>query len=202
MEVWRDIKIIQNGKEYDFTGCYQISNEGLVKSLDRYVNASLKHQNKVLKKGKILIPRFDKDDYLLVNLFKNGKGKTFKISRLVANAFIPNHNNYNEVNHNDGNKQNNFSENLEWCDRSQNNKHAWNTGLKKATPKMQKVARINGATTRKKIKQYDRCGKFIREWESQKEASRQLNISQGSISSCCKYKAPTAGGYIWRYKED
>lgn len=146
-------------------------------------------------KEKILKLRADKDGYLLVNLRKI----TFRVHRLVANAFIPNPKNYTEVNHKNGNKQENFSDNLEWCTVSANNKHAWDIGLRKKTSKMQEAARINGATTKRKIIQYDLQGNFIKEWNSQKEASSQLGINQGSISNCCKGKAPTVGGYVWKF---
>ena len=148
-----------------------------------------------IRKEKILKLRTDKDGYLLVNL----KNITFKVHRLVANAFILNPNNYTEVNHKNGNKQCNFSYNLEWCTRNENNKHAWDTGLKRKTTKMQEIARINGATRKRKIIQYDLQGNFINEWNSQKEASTQLKINQGSISNCCKGKTPTVGGYVWKF---
>lgn len=54
----------------------------------------------------------------------------------------------------------------------------------------------------KKILQYTLDGEFVREWESQIEAATELNIRQGNISSCCKEKRKTAGGYIWKYKEE
>ena len=49
--------------------------------------------------------------------------------RLVATAFIPNPNNYNEVNHISGIKSCNCSKNLEWCNRSMNMIHAYKMGL-------------------------------------------------------------------------
>lgn len=52
------------------------------------------------------------------------------VHRLVAKCFVPNPNGYSEVNHLDGNKENNNANNLEWCTRSQNNKHAFRIGLR------------------------------------------------------------------------
>lgn len=50
------------------------------------------------------------------------------------------------------------------------------------------------------ILQFDRYGKFIKEWTSSKEASTSLDIHLGSISECCHNKRRTAGGYIWKFK--
>lgn len=82
------------------------------------------HCNKLLK------PRLNKG-YFYVNLSNNGKMKTFKIHRLVAESFLPNHSNLPIVNHKDGNKQNNHVDNLEWCTHSENTKHAVLMGLLK-----------------------------------------------------------------------
>ena len=56
-------------------------------------------------------------------------GKSYKIHRLVAQAFIPNPNNLPQVNHIDGNKTNNTVENSEWVDNSTNQLHAWANNL-------------------------------------------------------------------------
>lgn len=97
-EVWKDIK--------GYEGLYQVSNLGNVKSLK-------------FNKEKILIPLFDKN-YLFIQLWKNGKYKRYKVHRLVAEAFIPNTNEYSCVNHKDENKQNNCVDNLEWCTNQYN----------------------------------------------------------------------------------
>lgn len=59
------------------------------------------------------------------------KGKTYKIHRLVAEAYIPNPLNKPQVNHKNGVKSKNYVTNLEWVDNSENQKHAWDTGLQK-----------------------------------------------------------------------
>ena len=67
--------------------------------------------------------------YAMVQL-ANGKQKNCRVNRLVAQHFIPNPDNLPEVNHIDGNKENNHVSNLEWCTRSHNVKHSFDTGLK------------------------------------------------------------------------
>lgn len=73
-------------------------------------------------------------EYQIINLSKlDGKKRTFRVHRLVMMAFNPVENmDELEVNHLDGNKKNNKLENLEWCTASENQKHAFKTGLHKA----------------------------------------------------------------------
>lgn len=67
----------------------------------------------------------DAMQYACVNIAGSNK----RVHRLVATTFIPNPNNYPEVNHKDGNKWNNHVSNLEWCNRSMNMKHAYQMGF-------------------------------------------------------------------------
>jgi hypothetical protein len=60
---------------------------------------------------------------------RNGKYKTFKVHRAVAEAYIPNPNDKPFINHKDGNKLNNSVDNLEWCTASENSIHAIENGL-------------------------------------------------------------------------
>lgn len=141
--------------------------------------------------------------YSIVTLSKNGKSYKEYIHRLVAKTFLSNPLNKEYVNHKDGNKQNNCVSNLEWCTPSENNYHAFQTGLKKTTDKQRKQSIENGKLyCSKKIIQYDLNNNFIKEWESISEASRNLNLNRGDIGTCCRKKKGTVGGYIWKFKED
>ena len=63
-----------------------------------------------------------------VDLKKNGIRKNFKVHRLVAEAFIPNPNNYPEINHIDSNPLNNKVDNLEWCNHKYNIRYSIEEG--------------------------------------------------------------------------
>lgn len=80
--------------------------------------------------NKIIKTCNDKNGYKQIALIKDGKKKTIKIHRLVAQTFIPNPENKPQVNHKDGNKKNNSVSNLEWCTAKENIRHAVKTGLK------------------------------------------------------------------------
>lgn len=104
IEEWRDVK--------DYEGLYQVSNLGRVKSLCRVAGTASK---KYTCKERILSPRRQEHNYYSVMLWKDGKSRQFRVHRLVAEAFIPNPNNYPIINHKDENPSNNEMENLEWC---------------------------------------------------------------------------------------
>lgn len=88
------------------------------------------------KRGKFLKSHLCKSGYLRINLMVQNKRKLFRIHQLVAMAHIPNIRNDIYINHKDGNKLNNSITNLEWCTASENQKHAWRTGLRMITPNL------------------------------------------------------------------
>lgn len=81
----------------------------------------------------------DKDGYHIVKIYDNGRYTRIRVSRVVAEHFIPNPNNLPQVNHLDGNKDNNTVANLEWSTSSDNTKHSYDIGLHTVT----KVVRHN-----------------------------------------------------------
>ena len=120
-EIWKPIK--------GFEGYYEVSSYGRVKSLARKVNRDFTNMNNN-KTGlglyevseRILSPK--KKRYAGVTLVKDGNPSYPNVHRLVAEAFIPNPQNKSEVNHIDGNKQNNNIDNLEWATSSENKLHS------------------------------------------------------------------------------
>lgn len=115
MEQWKDV--------LGYEGVYQISNLGNVKRLSTVLH------DRFYKEKLLTICHNSGTGYDFVCLRKNNRDKNFSVHRLVAQAFIPNPRNLSDVNHIDGNKRNNSVENLEWCTRSENLKHALDIGL-------------------------------------------------------------------------
>lgn len=112
-EIWKDVN--------EHKGVYQVSNLGRVRSLDRqYISSD---GRKLFFKGKVLKPS-NSNGYLRVNLKKEGKTNSRFVHRIVADAFIVNVNNCPQINHIDGNKENNNINNLEWSSSKDNVIHS------------------------------------------------------------------------------
>lgn len=184
IEIWKDLKGYEN--------IYQVSNLGRVKSLSRYVYNG---KGYYLKKEKICCQRQNKKGYLMVDLVKHGNNisRPFLVHRLVAIAFIENIHSKPQINHIDGNKQNNNVENLEWCDNSQNQKHAYKLGLNKRSE--------NAGREKRPVCLYNSNMDLIKEFNSIAETTRWLNCASSNVRLCCENKRKTVNGYIAKYKE-
>lgn len=179
MDLWRDIP--------DFEGLYQASANGEIRSL--YTNIILK-------------PEISKNGYCKVTLCKDKKRKLLSIHRLVAMTYLDNYSENLQVNHKDGNKQNNNVSNLEMVTCKENIQHSFKNKLQvakkgKEHPLYKKYGVEN--KTSKKVVQYDMQGNYIKTWDSIKDVERELGINNSNISSCCNNKKNSAGGYKWQH---
>ena len=181
-EIWKDIK--------GYEGLYQVSNFGRVKSLER---ESWNGKAYFIKKEQIRTILKDTGGYYYIGLTKEGKTKNYMVHRLVAEAFIPNPDNYPEVNHKDENKLNNCVDNLEWCTSK------YNANYGNRNNKVKEIIRKKGIN--KPVLQYDLDGNFIKEYDALYQAYKATGIRHTNISTCCRGIYKQSGGFIWKFKE-
>lgn len=132
-EIWKDIP--------GYEGYYQASNLGRIKSLLFQNNM----YNKKFPREKILKPKVSKNKCSRVDLWKDGKHKTWLTYRLVAITFLENNLNTNlTINHKDGNRLNNNINNLEWVSLKDNIRHGFRTGLYTCSKKIRIEDKITG----------------------------------------------------------
>jgi len=174
MEIWNVIKGYES---------YQVSNLGNVK--------------RVYKNGaeKILVKLNNGSGYMGVCLCKKGLPKRFYVHRLVASSFIDNNESKDEVNHIDGNRQNNSLGNLEWVTRSENHIHRYEVLKRDATNKG-KFGELNWNS--KRVGMYLN-GVLIREFSAAMEAARELSVNDASIRGCIYGKQKTCKGHTFKY---
>lgn len=120
---------------------------------------------------------------------ENNDPHYFLLHRIVASAFCEKKSVTAEVNHIDGNKDNNCADNLEWVEHGENLRHAYENGL-----------RENDVSPKAVIARNMDTGEEMK-FSSIYKAARFLGVSQGNICMCCKGARPYAGGYVWRYEE-
>lgn len=140
---------------------YRVSNFGRVISRNNKKRKSDKEMTPVLNKNRGYY-------YISVQSSDSKKRKNFILHRLVARLFIPNEWGKEEVNHKDGNKQNNRADNLEWCTRKENVQHALKTGLMRTMDKNEgrlKYSNDECLTVIKRVKggmSYKKAGEICR----------------------------------------
>ncbi|MGI8152482.1 NUMOD4 motif-containing protein/HNH endonuclease [Staphylococcus haemolyticus] len=119
-ETWKDV--------VGYEGIYEVSSLGKVRTHKDKTTYTKRHGVRRWKQ-RFLKNRTPNGRDVRVTLWKNGKPKDFLVHRLVGFAFIPTIKGKECINHIDGNSKNNCVENLEWCNHSENNNHAFETGL-------------------------------------------------------------------------
>lgn len=135
------------------------------------------------KRKKFLKPVINKDGYLKVGLYKDGKQKHFFVHRLVAETYLPNPDNKPQVGHIDDNPKNNCWDNLYWT----NAKNNCNYGSRSKSCK--------GA---KKVI----CVETGQIFRTAYEAANEMNLNQPNISSVCLKKRKTTGGYHFEFVKE
>ena len=164
-EIWKDIP--------GFEGLYQVSNFGRVKSL----NYNKRKIEKCLSIKRSFV-------YDIVCLSKHGLSKYLLVHRLVAEAFIPNPDNKEQVNHKDGNKRNNKVDNLEWATCKENILHS-----------VKELQNNPGNWSRKPV----RCIETGEIFNSQTAAAKAYNTHQGAVGNSARTKHYSAGGFHWEF---
>lgn len=130
---------------------------------------------------------------------KNNKSKIIRVHRIVAKTFLVLKENVKEVNHKDGNKENNCISNLEWITHQENMIHAYKNGLKKCSMIGKFGKEHNNSIQILQIDRY--TNEIVGTFYGCNKAERKTGIHRTSINKCCNKKRKTAGGYIWMYKE-
>lgn len=164
MEKWITIKEASN---------YEISTYGNVR-------------NKTTQK--ILKGRLSKSGYLQVSIKINETNKFSNryIHRLAAFHWIENNDNKKEVNHKDGNKENNNVENLEWVTSSENQKHRHSIGINK--------------TSNRRVGKFTKDGELLAQYNSIQEAANiENNGVRVSIDNVVHGKRKSLKGFIWKF---
>ena len=108
------------------------------------------------------------------------------VHRMVAETWIDNPNHYKEVNHINGDKDDNRVENLEWVTHSQNVCHAFRTGLKKGYAKGTPIRIVETGEV----------------FESIRECARRIGCNPSNISACLAGRQSTCRGYHFERVED
>lgn len=170
MEEWKEVVCNNN---------YIVSNTGRI----RRINSDKDHSVHYSK------------GYQVVDLYEGGKRKTRRVHRLVAEAFVPKVDGKTEVNHIDGNKENNSFSNLEWVTKQENIQHEWKTGLGRASYGMQGKKNPNGGRKPKPF----RIVETGEEFRTLRECEKAINGNNRHISECLNGKQKTHRGYHFEY---
>lgn len=187
-EIWKDV--------VDYEGHYKVSDFGRVCSLQRKISVGNGGwrilQPKILHSHPIKLGNYNR---YCVSLWKDNSVSKKKIHRLVAEAFIPNPENYSEIDHIDTDTSNNHINNLRWCNRKmnannpitiENSRHA---RLGNPIPKLQKpiVQLLNGS--------------LIRIFPSIKSTT-EIGFNKNQISLCCNNLRKSHKGFQWMFLSD
>lgn len=172
-DIWKGLKIMNSQaelwKKHPDIDKLEVSSFGRVRSVEGHYYTNC-HRS---------------DGYLRVTFNINGKVVSEFVHRLVAQTFIPNHNNLPMVNHKDCDRTNNNVDNLEWCNASYNAKYREKYGESQGHP----VFAVNLTTLK------------VYRFRSQREAERELGVYQANINSVINGRQKKTHGF-WFARDD
>lgn len=186
IEIWKTVGIF---KGVDFTGIYEVSTFGRLRSLDRFVTVHRgETESQYFKRGRILKLSPNKTGiakgYVQATLYgSNEKPISVSVHRVVATVFIKNEYNLPEVNHKDENPSNNNVNNLEWCTREYNNNYLNHN---------KKVSEALSVP----IVQLDYDGKLIKRWNSLTDVDSS-GLQHSKVSNCLHNKRNVHANSVW-----
>lgn len=188
-EEWRDV--------VGYEGYYMVSSLGRVVSLARPFN---NNRGISFTKTRILSPRLNSGGYYQVVLTINGNRTQPHIHKLVAEAFIPNPNNYPQADHIDCDKLNNRADNLRWCTQKMNNENPLTKARRKANIHLT-AQKIREANSKPVIRISLKDENDIKVYPSATYAQID-GFCQSAISANCLHKYKQYKGYKWMYLSD
>lgn len=178
-EIWKEVSINTN---------YLVSNYGRVRTIDHKVWCK-KNNSYSIRKGRMcVLSNNNSKKYWRVGIQIDNRQKHFAVHRLVATAFIPNPLNLPQINHIDGNKDNNHISNLEWCDNSYNQRHAMDNNLK-SREKMSEHAALRKLTIEEV--------KFIKQEYSKIDTSIRGNKMKFCREMQAKFNLKSRNTILW-----
>ena len=180
-EEWRDIK--------GYEGRYQVS------SLGNFVSITKRSGRKTMRGS------LDTKGYVKITLYKNGARHTQGAHRFVAQAFIPNPENKTQVNHLDGDKQNNAVSNLAWCTNAENQQHKFHVlGYKIPEERLMRMWEKALPKSVEASKKPIFCEETKDRFDSIKEAVAKYGTTPSNFSLAVLRKKTAAGDH-WRYAD-